>query len=37
VIGFSIPKHPESTMEQLKRKRIDNEEGLGKQLWLSVE
>jgi chromosome segregation ATPase len=29
---FSIPKHPESTIEQQKRKRTDNEEELRKQL-----
>jgi len=32
VIRFSTPKHPESTIEQPKRKRTDNEEELRKQL-----
>jgi hypothetical protein len=32
VRGFSTPKHPESAIEQPKRKRTDNEEELRKQL-----
>jgi hypothetical protein len=32
VRGFSTPKHPESIIEQPKRKRTDNEEELRKQL-----